>query len=73
MSIPKAILRKVDRKLNLTYQIDCTLDGKRYRVTIGNNPDIAEAIRLDTQAKLLRGHFDIFSMIASIKGIYLNF
>lgn len=59
MSIPKVILRKIDRKSNFTYQIDHTLDGKRHRVTVGNDPDIAEAIRLDTQAKLIRGHFDL--------------
>ena len=59
MSIPKVILRKVNRKSYSAYQIDYTLEGKRHRITVGNDPEIAESVRLDTQAKLIRGHFDL--------------
>jgi integrase len=59
MSIPKVVLRKVNRKTGSTYLLDYKVHGKRYRIAIGNDYDLTEKIQLDTQAKLLRGHFDL--------------
>ena len=59
MSIPKVVLRKTDRQTGSTYILDYTLHGKRNRIAIGEDLDLAEQIRLDTQSKILRGHFDL--------------
>ncbi len=59
MSIPKVVLREIIRKSNTSYTLDYTLHGKRHRIAVGNDLDLAEEIRLDTQSKLMRGHFDL--------------
>jgi integrase len=59
MSIPKVVLRKIIRKSDTTYILDYTLQSKRHRIAVGNDLDLAEEIRLDTQSKLMRGHFDL--------------
>jgi integrase len=65
MSIPKVSIRKAVRKTSPNYFLDYRIDGKRFRISVGNDLEIAEKIRLDTQSKLLHGHFNLLPHISS--------
>jgi integrase len=59
MSVPKVNIRELKRKTETIYQLDYNLNGKRHRVAVGSDYNIAEQVKLDTQSKLIKGHFDL--------------
>ncbi len=61
MPTPIINLRKVKRKNGYMYMLDYTINGKRFRPTVGNNKREAEIIKADLQTKITRGHFDLIS------------
>lgn len=70
MANPKVTLRKRPLKKGYSYQIDYTIDGKRYRKSAGRDKSAADDIRSKMQTDITYGNFGI--LINSPRIISLN-
>jgi len=61
MANPKVTLRTRELKKGYSYQIDYTIDGKRYRRSVGTRKREAEEIRDKIQTDITYGNFDIIT------------
>jgi integrase len=66
MAVPKVTLRTVKRKRSKVYQIDYTVNGKRFRTTVGSNKHDAELAQAKLQSDLTLGKFNVATPRKSI-------
>ena len=59
MAVPKVNLRQIQRKSGITYVLDYTVNGRRYRQTVGKNKRVAEQIASKRLIDLTQGHFGL--------------
>ena len=59
MAVPKVNLRQIQRKSGITYVLDYTVDGHRYRQAVGKNKRVAEQVAAKLQTDLIQGQFGL--------------
>ena len=59
MAVPKVNLRQIQRKSGITYVLDYTVNGRRYRETVGKIKRVAEQIAAKRLIDLTQGHFGL--------------
>ena len=59
MAVPKVNLRQIQRMSGITYVLDYTVNGQRYRESVGKNKRVAEQVAAKRLIDITQGHFGL--------------